>query len=148
MVGSWVEAQTREVQNPLGSGSLLGSSTKSDGEVNRAFNGSKDIELTDGEALKVLVALGDPARFEIFRKVGEASGLSASDLRSGKAASTTSHHIKLLVDAGLLQPTKDGKHIRYSVHHATLARLAEWASAQAELAALNQITEYLLANPS
>lgn len=104
--------------------------------------------MTDGDALKVLVALGDPARFEIFRKVGEASGLSASDLRSGKAASTTSHHIKLLVDAGLLQPTKDGKHIRYNVDQATLASLAEWASAQAELATLNQITEYLLANPS
>lgn len=103
--------------------------------------------MTGDEALKVLVALGDPARFEIFRKVSETSGLSLSDLRSGKAASTTSHHIKLLVDAGVLQPTRDGKHIRYKVRQATLASLAEWASAQAELATLNQITEFLLANP-
>jgi DNA-binding transcriptional ArsR family regulator len=103
--------------------------------------------LTDDEALKVLVALGDPGRFEMFRKVAEAPGLSSSDLRSGKSASTTSHHIKLLVDAGALRATRDGKHVRYHLNRRTLDHLAKWTAAQAELSTLDGLTEYLSDNP-
>jgi DNA-binding transcriptional ArsR family regulator len=114
----------------------------------RPQNASKDSELNDDEALKILVALGDPGRFEIFRRVGEAPGLSSSDLKFGKSASTTSHHIKLLVDAGVLETARHGKHVRYNVHRGTLASFAKWAGTQAELATLNQLAEYLSDNPS
>ena len=119
------------------------------GEFTRGrHNVSKDFELSDDEALKILVALGDPVRFEIFRRVGEAPGLSSSELKFSKSASTTSHHTKLVVDAGVLETAKDGKHIRYYLHSGTLERFAEWAAAHAQLAALNDLAEYLSENPS
>lgn len=59
--------------------------------------------MTDDDALRILAALGDRGRFEIFRRVAEAPALSLSDLRFGKSASTASHHIKLLVEAGALE---------------------------------------------
>ncbi len=103
--------------------------------------------MTDDEALKVLVALGDPGRFEMFRKVVEAPGLSSTDLRSGKSASTTSHHIKLLVDAGLLETTRDRKHARYNVHRGTLARFAKWVTQQDELATTCVLAKHISDNP-
>ncbi|MDP2781900.1 helix-turn-helix transcriptional regulator [Devosia sp.] len=98
------------------------------------------------DALKILVALGNPGRFDIFRRVGETPGLSSSDLKSGKAASTTSHHIKLLVDAGVLETARDGKYVRYNVHRGKLASFAKWAAAQAELATFDDLTKYLSDN--
>lgn len=103
--------------------------------------------MNDDEALKILVALGDSKRFDIFRKVGEAPGLSSSELKSGSSASTTSHHIKILVEAELLESVKDGKHVRYNLHRGTLASFARWAADQAEQATLNDLRQYLSDNP-
>jgi DNA-binding transcriptional ArsR family regulator len=103
--------------------------------------------LTDVEALKVLVALGDITRFDIFRKVQQAPGLSSSDLKGRKSASTMSHHFKLLVDAGLLETIRDGKHVRYHIQSGTLERFAEWAAEQAELATLDDLGKYIADNP-
>ena len=103
--------------------------------------------MSDEEAVKILVALGDSKRFDIFRKVGETPGLSSSDLNFGSSASTTSHHIKLLVEAGLLEPVKDGRHVRYNLHRGTLARFARWAADQAEQATLNDLRQHLSDNP-
>lgn len=104
--------------------------------------------MTDEDALKILVALGDPRRFEMYRKVADAPGLSSSELKSGKAASTTSHHLKLLVDAGIFEATKDGKHVRHSVQSGTLKSFARWAARQAELSVLDDLTKYLSDNPA
>lgn len=54
-----------------------------------------------------------------------------------------SHHFKLLVDAGLLETTRDGKHVRYHVHSGTMTNFAKWAAEQAELATLDDLTKYL-----
>ncbi len=58
-----------------------------------------------------------------------------------------SHHFKLLVDAGVLETTRDGKHVRYHVHRGTMTNFAKWASEQAELAALNDLGRYIVRNP-
>ena len=79
-------------------------------------NLSKDVEVTDDEVLKILMALGDSVRFEIFRKVADHPGVSASELNSGKSASTVSHHVKVLVDAKLLTVTRDGRRLRYRLN--------------------------------
>lgn len=76
-------------------------------------NCSKDFELTDAEALQLLIALGHPARFEIFRNVMEGGQLTTAELNTGKSPSTTSHHLKKLVGAGVLGVTKSGKEFRY-----------------------------------
>ncbi|MEO8686095.1 MAG: hypothetical protein ABI414_14805 [Devosia sp.] len=49
--------------------------------------------MTDDEALKVLVALGDTGRFEIFRRLQEAGQLTTAELNTGKAVSTMSYHL-------------------------------------------------------
>lgn len=113
----------------------------------RARDASKDFELTDDEALKVLLALGDVTRFDIFRNVQQAPGLSSSDIKAGKSASTMSHHFKLLVDAGVLETMRDGKHVRYHIHRGTMTRFAEWAAEQAELATLDGLGKYIADNP-
>ena len=112
-----------------------------------AENTSKDFELSDEEALKILAALGDSKRFDIFRKVGETPGLSLSQLKFGSSASTTSHHVKLLIEAGVLESARDGKHVRYNLHRGTLASFARWAAGQAEKATLNDLTKHLFDNP-
>ena len=93
------------------------------------------------------MALGDSRRFEIFRRIGETPGLYSSELNSGSSASTTSHHIKLLIEAGVLESARDGKHVRYNLHRGTLASFARWASEQAEQATLNDLTKHLSNNP-
>lgn len=103
--------------------------------------------MTDDEALKVLVALGDVTRFDIFRKVQQAPGLSSSDLKAGKSASTMSHHFKLLVDAGVLETIRDGKHVRYHIRSGTMVKFAKWAAEQGELAALDDLGKYIADNP-
>ena len=90
-------------------------------------NTSKDFESNDEDALKVLMALRDSKRFEIFRKVGEAPGSSSSEWNFGSSASTTSHHIKVLIEAEVLESARDGKHVRYNIHRTTLAGFARWA---------------------
>lgn len=99
--------------------------------------------MTDDEVLKILTALGDSVRFEIFRKVGEHPGVSASELRSGKSAATVSHHVKVLVDAHLLTVTKDGRRLRYKLNSGTLERFAVWAVAMSERATFDQLSRYL-----
>jgi ArsR family transcriptional regulator len=58
-------------------------------------------------------ALGDPTRLEIMMAVsnGENSEACVCDLtpQTGLAQSTVSHHLKILVDAGLLIRTQRGK---------------------------------------
>lgn len=103
--------------------------------------------MDDDEALKILVALGDSKRFDIFRKVGETPGLSSSDLKIASSASTTSHHTKLLVDAGVLEYVKDGKHVRFNLHRGTRASFARWTADQAEQATLNDLKQNLSDNP-
>lgn len=104
--------------------------------------------MTDDEALKVLAALGDVTRLDIFRKVQQAPGLSSSDLKGEKSASTMSHHFKLLVDAGVLEAIRDGKHVRYHIQSATLKRFAKWAAEQAELVTLDDLAKYIADNPT
>lgn len=103
--------------------------------------------MNDEDVLKILVALGDAKRFDIFRKVGAKPGLASSDLKSGNSTSTTSHHIKILIDARVLEAVKDGKHVRYNLHRGTLASFSHWAAGQAEQATFNDLAQYLSDNP-
>ncbi|MGV3576333.1 MAG: ArsR/SmtB family transcription factor [Devosia sp.] len=102
--------------------------------------------MTDDEALKILVALADSTRFDIFRKVQQAPGLSSSDLKGEKSASTMSHHFNLLVDARVLHTVRDGKHVRYHIRSGTMTRFAEWTAEQAELATLDDLAKYIADN--
>ena len=64
-------------------------------------------------------ALGDPTRLQLMMAVavGENSEACVCDLTpdTGLAQSTVSHHLKLLVNAGLLERSQRGKWAFYSL---------------------------------
>ena len=64
-------------------------------------------------------ALGDPTRLALILAVsnGDSAEACVCDLTpgTGLAQSTVSHHLRLLVDAGLLQRTQRGKWAYYSL---------------------------------
>ena len=68
---------------------------------------------------KQFKALGDPTRLQLMMAVaaGENAEACVCDLSpdSGLAQSTVSHHLKLLVDAGLLERSQRGKWAFYSL---------------------------------
>ncbi|WP_300588233.1 metalloregulator ArsR/SmtB family transcription factor [Marivita sp.] len=64
---------------------------------------------------RALSALGHEARLQIFRVLVKAghSGLTVSQIAEhlGLPASTQAHHLKMLVDAGLVAQTRQGREV-------------------------------------
>jgi ArsR family transcriptional regulator len=84
-------------------------------------------ELGDGEIVRVLRALGDAKRFRMVQEIAAAGELSCGQLveRFALAQPTISHHLKILVDAGLLVVRQESKHHFVAVDHAFVRRVAE-----------------------
>jgi ArsR family transcriptional regulator len=83
--------------------------------------------LGDREIVRVLRALGDAKRFRMVQEIAAAGELSCGQLveRFALAQPTISHHLKILVDAGLLVVRQESKHHFVSVDHAFVRRVAE-----------------------
>ena len=77
-----------------------------------------------------LSALGHPVRLSILRFVvqGGDEGASAGDIQShvDMPASTLSHHLKRLVEAGLLRTRGEGTFNYYSAEYAALRALTDY----------------------
>lgn len=77
-----------------------------------------------------LGALGHPLRLAILRFVVQAGadGASAGDIQThvGLPASTLSHHLKRLVDAGVMQTRGEGTFHYYSADYAALRKLTDY----------------------
>ncbi|WP_339892817.1 helix-turn-helix domain-containing protein [uncultured Devosia sp.] len=99
--------------------------------------------MTDDQALGILVVLGDSRRFEIFRRLLDTAGLSSGELSDGKAASSTSHHLKMMQRVGLIRSVRRGKKICHVVCKETLAEFAKWAREAAENATFAYLTDIL-----
>jgi ArsR family transcriptional regulator len=87
-----------------------------------------DDVLSDQDATQLarsFAALADPVRLVLLSCVGSASEVCACDLvePSGRSQPTVSHHMKILVDAGLVQREKRGLWVWYSVVPERLAQL-------------------------
>lgn len=86
--------------------------------------------LADDEAAAtadLFKALGDPARVRIVNLVATAPGaVCACDLYEplGLAQPTVSHHLKKLVDAGLLEREQRGKWAYFSLRRDAVEKLA------------------------
>jgi len=78
---------------------------------------------------QVFKALGDPTRVQLLSIVAASGGGEACvcDLTEpvGLAQATVSHHLKILVDAGLLTRTQRGKWGYYSVVDGALGQVSE-----------------------
>jgi ArsR family transcriptional regulator, arsenate/arsenite/antimonite-responsive transcriptional repressor len=84
--------------------------------------------LTDAAAERLatsFAALSDPVRLRLLSCVASAAEVCACDLvePSGRSQPTVSHHMKILVDAGLVQREKRGLWVWYSVVPERLAEL-------------------------
>jgi ArsR family transcriptional regulator, arsenate/arsenite/antimonite-responsive transcriptional repressor len=85
---------------------------------------------------RIFKALSDPARvkiLEFLRSPGTGccvfdDRVCACDVERilGVSQATVSHHMRLLIDAGLVTAEKKGRWIMYRVNPAAFARMAEW----------------------
>lgn len=77
-----------------------------------------------------LSALGHPVRLQILRFVvqGGGNGTAAGDIQAhvGLPASTLSHHLKRLVDAGLVTSRAEGTYHYYAAEVSTLRKLTNY----------------------
>ena len=68
-------------------------------------------------SLAALAALGQETRLDIFRLLVQAgAGVPAGEIaeRLGGVQNTTSAHLKVLAQAGLVAATRDGRTVRYA----------------------------------
>lgn len=83
-----------------------------------------------GRSAEQLAALGHPVRLGILRFVVEAgmSGAAAGEIQAHVelAASTLSHHLKRLTDAGLLLARPEATFIYYQADYAALRALTDF----------------------
>ena len=74
--------------------------------------------MDNAAALAALAALGQETRLDIFRLLVKAGpeGLPAGEIgeRLGTVQNTTSSHLKILAQAGLIHAERDGRTIRYA----------------------------------
>lgn len=77
---------------------------------------NKDIE-------RISKALGDPHRIKILQSVTKQDWMQCADICEliDLTQSAVSHHIKQLVDAGLLIPEKEGRNIKYTIDKKVIA---------------------------
>ena len=89
--------------------------------------------MTPQHAARCLEKLGNPTRLEVFRllvRAGE-DGLAVGDIQEhlGVPASTLSHHLAHLVNAGLVHQEREGRVLRcrpdYEVMNAVIGFLTE-----------------------
>ena len=76
----------------------------------------------------VCTAIAHPARRQILLTVHMRGAMTAGDIakRFSHAWPTTTRHLRVLEEAGLLTHTKQGRNHVYSVDHARLGVIDEW----------------------
>jgi DNA-binding transcriptional ArsR family regulator len=94
---------------------LIGDSEKAECKVNKLR--SLTIELNEAELeseSEIFKALADPCRLKILSLLREGE-LCACEIMVGvdRPQSSTSHHLSILKDAGLIKERKDGRWSRY-----------------------------------
>jgi ArsR family transcriptional regulator len=77
-----------------------------------------------------LSALGHPVRLQVLRFIvqGGGGGTAAGDIQShvGLPASTLSHHLRRLVDSGLLTSRPEGTYHYYAPDYSVLRKLTNY----------------------
>ena len=77
--------------------------------------------------VKVAKALGDPTRLELLRRISAAGEMCCKDLVTlfPVSQATVSHHLKILVDAGLVAVRRQGQFGWYSLRPTAVEKHAE-----------------------
>lgn len=79
------------------------------------FEGPGMDSIDEPDAQQIARALGDPTRFDIYRHLAEMKEIRCGDICLGTPvrASTVSHHLKVLSDAGLIESRREGQGVYY-----------------------------------
>lgn len=87
--------------------------------------------LNEQRAIQIARALADPMRLNILRTLLQHSELSCGELaeRFPIAQSTVSHHLNILMNAGLAAMRKQGQHHYFRAVRETLCSFAQWLAA-------------------
>jgi DNA-binding transcriptional ArsR family regulator len=82
--------------------------------------------LDDRALVRALKALADPTRFRMVQEIAAAGELSCGQVAElfDVSQPTVSHHLNVLVDAGVLCVRTEGKHRFTSVNHPLLAAVS------------------------
>ena len=82
--------------------------------------------MDDRALVRALKALGDPTRFRMMQQIARAGELSCGQVAElfDVSQPTISHHLAILIDAGVLLARQDGKHRYMSVDGPLLRRIA------------------------
>jgi DNA-binding transcriptional ArsR family regulator len=80
------------------------------------------MDRTNDRLVKVAKALGDPTRLDLLRRIAAAGEIRCKDLVAlfPVAQATVSHHLKILVDAGLIVARREGQFGYYSLRAGAL----------------------------
>ena len=85
-------------------------------------------------AARMLAELGNTTRLEIFRLLVRAGpdGLPVGEIQEhlGIPASTLSHHLSHLVNAGLVHQRRDGRILRCTPNYALIGQVVEFLTEQ------------------
>lgn len=79
--------------------------------------------LTYKQVEKISKALGDSNRLKILHFISNKGGCGqCSDIQNvvDLAQPSISHHVKILIEAGLIEPEKEGRHHKYTLNEAIL----------------------------
>jgi DNA-binding transcriptional ArsR family regulator len=82
--------------------------------------------LDDRALVRALKALGDPTRFRMVQEIATAGELSCGQVAElfDVSQPTISHHLNVLIEAGVLSVRVEGKHRFTSVNQPLLASLS------------------------
>ena len=75
------------------------------------------IDKTELRIVRIAKALSDRTRVRILQEIAKRGKISCGDAvkLAGLSQPTVSHHLKILIDAGLVTPVKHGRHVTMSV---------------------------------
>jgi ArsR family transcriptional regulator len=80
------------------------------------------MKTAEDHIIKVAKALSDKTRVRILQEISRRGTIGCGEAEKIAVLSqpTVSHHIKILIEAGLVIATKNGRHVRISVNKSAL----------------------------
>jgi len=84
-------------------------------------------KLDESNLIRIAKAISDPTRFAILKAIASREEVSCGQLAElfPVAQATVSHHLSVLVNAGLVEMRKQGQHHYFRLERLTVQRFSE-----------------------